>query len=416
VRADIVEPMTTSTAAQRFPFFRLLVITGAVFAAVTSEFLPTGLLPDMAAELKVSESQIGLLVTIFAGTVVLTTAPLTAVTNRFSRKWLMVLLLGVFSVANILAALAPSYEFLIGARILGGAAHGLFWAVTGPYASRLVPRHQLARAISVTGAGGTAAFILGVPIGTALGHALGWRLAFAVMAGVVLVFLALVVFLLPPVSHIVPLATGEIAVPLRRDRTLPAVVIVAVSVTLLIVGQNTFYTYIVPWAIQIGGVPPDNVSGLLFAYGAAGAIGLVIAGTIGDRYPRSLVALLTVGVGLSVAAVAVYGPGSPAAVVAGLVAWSALFGGLPSLFQTRMLHAASLRMRDTASAWLTIAFNLAIGLGALLGGFLLDGFGITVLPYAELVFIAAALVFILLTDRRRIAAHPSYSRDLPTAS
>jgi predicted MFS family arabinose efflux permease len=408
--------MTTRTAAPAFPFFRLLVITGAIFAAVTSEFLPTGLLPDMASELRVSESQIGLLVTIFAGTVVLTTVPLTSLTSRYSRKWLMVVLLGVFTIANLLAAIAPNYEFLIFARILGGAAHGLFWAVTGPYASRLVPRHQLARAVSVTGAGGTAAFVLGVPIGTALGHALGWRLAFAVMAGVVLVFLILVVFLLPPVSHIVPLATGEIAVSLRRDSTLPAVVIVAISVTLLVIGQNTYYTYIVPWAIQIGEVDPDAVSGLLFAYGAAGAIGLVVAGMFGDRYPRFLVALLVAGVGLSVAALAVFGPGSTPAVVAGLVAWSICFGGLPSLFQTRMLHAASLRMRDTASAWLTIAFNLAIGLGALVGGGLLDTLGIVSLPWAQVALIAVALAFVLTTDRRRIAAHAAYTQDLPTRS
>jgi predicted MFS family arabinose efflux permease len=406
--------MSIAPPATRFPFFRLLVISGAIFAAVTSEFLPTGLLPDMAAELRVSESQIGLLVTIFAATVVLTTVPLTALTNRYSRKWLMVLLLGVFAVANLLVAIAPSYEFIVAARILAGAAHGLFWSVTGPYASRLVPRSQLARAVAVTGAGATAAFVLGVPIATALGHALGWRLAFASMAGAVLVFLVLVVLLLPPVAHIVPLATGEVAVPLRRDRTVPAVAIVAISVALLVIGQNVFYTYIVPWAIRIGEVEPDAISGLLFAYGAAGAIGLVIAATMGDRYPRALVALLIAGVGVSVAALATFGPGSPGAVVAGLVAWSAVFGGLPALFQTRMLHAASLRMRDTASAWLTIAFNLAIGIGALLGGFLLDGFGIAVLPYAQLVFVAGALVFVLATDRRRIAAHPSYTREVPT--
>ena len=115
----------------------------------------------------------------------------------------MVVLLGVFAIANLLGAIAPSYEFLVGARILGGAAHGLFWSVTGPYASRLVPRHQLARAVSVTGAGGTAAFVLGVPIGTALGHALGWRLAFARDGGRGAASSSLlVVFLLPPVSHI----------------------------------------------------------------------------------------------------------------------------------------------------------------------------------------------------------------------
>lgn len=403
--------MSSTRIAAPFPLFRLLVLSGAIFVSVSSEFLPTGLLPDMAGELRVSESRIGLLVSIFAGTVVLTALPLTALTRRFSRKWLMVVVLGVFAVANVLAATAQSYELLIGARIVAGAAHGLFWAVTGPYAARLVPRRQLARALAVTNAGGTAAFVLGVPLGTALGHALGWRMAFAVMGGIVLVFLALVVVFLPPVEHIVPVATGEISKPLRTDRSVGAVVIVAASVLLLMVGQNTFYTYIAPWSIDVGGVDPDAVSGLLFAYGAAGAVGLLVGGVVGDRYPRASIPLLSLGVLLSVAALAVFGPGSPVAIVLGLIAWSIFFGGLPALFQARNLHAASLRIRDQASALLTMAFNAAIGLGALLGGVLLDQIGIEVLPYAQIVLTLVALVFILATDRARIARHPSWPTD-----
>ena len=241
-----------SATSSPFPFFRLLVITGAIFIAITSEFLPTGLLPDISGELRVSESQVGLLVTVFAGTVVVTTAPFAFLTRTLSRKWLMVGLLVVFAISNFLAAGAPTYEVLVASRVLGGLAHGLFWAVTGPYASHLVPPHQLARAVAVTGMGGTAAFIFGVPLGTALGHALGWRLAFAVVGGVVLVFLALVVLFLPPVQHLVPLATGEILVPARHDRTIPAIVIVCLTVAILITGQNTLSTYIVPWATEVG--------------------------------------------------------------------------------------------------------------------------------------------------------------------
>ncbi|QEO09335.1 MFS transporter [Protaetiibacter larvae] len=389
-----------------FPFFRLLVIAGAIFASVSSEFLPTGLLPEMAAELKVSESQIGLLVTVFAATVVLSTAPLTVLTRRYSRKWLMVVLLGVFAVTNVLCAIAPSYEFLLGARILGGLAHGLFWAVTGPYAALLVPKHQLARAISVTNAGGTAAFILGVPLGSALGHALDWRLAFAVMAGVVVLFMLLVVLFLPPVSHLVTLATGEIALPVRKDRSVPAVVIVCITVILVITGHNVFYTYIAPWSIQVGGVPESGVPGLLFAYGAAGAIGLILGGAFGDRFPRGSVNLAFAGVAVSILLLCLFGT-SVVPVVVGLVLWSIFFGGVPALMHSRVLHSASERIRDLAAASLTTAFNIAIGGGALLGGALLDGFGIAVLPWAAAGLIVLALVVAVSTDRVRIAAHPS---------
>ncbi|AYF97456.1 MFS transporter [Protaetiibacter intestinalis] len=387
-----------------FPFFKLLVLTGAIFASVSSEFLPTGLLPEMAAELRVSESQIGLLVTVFAGTVVVSTAPLTVLTRRYSRKWLMVLLLGIFALTNVLCAIAPTYWFLLAARILGGLAHGLFWAVTGPYAARLVPKHQLARAISVTNAGGTLAFILGVPLGTFLGHALGWRFAFAAMAAVVLVFMVFVIVYLPPVSHLVPLATGEIPLPAHKDRSLPAVLIVCVTVVLVITGHNVFYTYIAPWAIQVGGVDEAWVSGLLFAYGAAGAIGLALGGAFGDRYPRGSVNLALVGVALSVLGLGAFGTDA-VPIVIGMVLWSVFFGGVPALMHSRVLHSASERIRDLAAAWLTTAFNLAIGGGALLGGALLDGLGIAVLPWFAAAIIAAGLVFVLATDRTRIALH-----------
>ncbi|MDO9590070.1 MAG: MFS transporter, partial [Microcella sp.] len=123
------------TATDRpFPWVGLITLAIAIFVLVTSEFLPTGLLPVMASDLAVTESQIGLLITIFAGTVVLTTAPLAALTRRYPRKSLLLIVLVVFSLANVLAAIAPSYEMLVGARILGGLAHGLFWAVAGAYA------------------------------------------------------------------------------------------------------------------------------------------------------------------------------------------------------------------------------------------------------------------------------------------
>ncbi|MBN9140854.1 MAG: MFS transporter [Micrococcales bacterium] len=394
--------MSTSTTG--FPFFRLLVLTGAIFASVSSEFLPTGLLPEMAAELKVSESQIGLLVTVFAGTVVLSTAPLTVLTRRYSRKWLMVLLLGIFALTNVLCAIAPTYWFLVGARVLGGLAHGLFWAVTGPYAALLVPRHQLARAISITNAGGTMAFILGVPIGTFLGHALGWRLAFGAMAAVVVVFMVFVILYLPPVSHLVTLATGEIAIPTRKDRSLPAVVIVCLTVVLVITGQNIFSTYIAPWVIQVGGIDEGAVSGLLFVYGAAGAIGLALGGAFGDRYPRGAVNVALAGVALSMLGLAAFGT-SAVPIVIGMVLWSIFFGGVPALMHSRVLHSASERIRDLAAAWLTTAFNVAIGGGALLGGVLLDRFGIQVLPWVAAVVIAVSLVFVLASDRARLAAH-----------
>jgi DHA1 family inner membrane transport protein len=400
-----------------FPLFRLLVITGAIFVSVSSEFLPTGLLPDMASDLGVSESRVGLLVTIFAFTVVVSTTPLALLTQRLSRKWLMVGLLLVFAIANVLAALAETYEFLVFARILGGLAHGLFWAVTGPYASRLVTRQQLVRALSVTNAGGAAAFVLGIPLGTAIGHALGWQTAFLIMAGVVLVFTVLVVVFLPPVEHRHTLSTGEISLPYFKDRTIPAVIAACILCVLIMLGHNSFNTYIAPWIIGIARFTPDAVAPLLFVSGAAGAVGLFVAGALGDKYPRATFSGLLGVVGLAVVLLAALG-GPQWFVIVLFVVWGVAFGGLPSLLHGRVLGAASPRIRDLASASLTTAFNLAIGGGALVGGFLLDAFGVGMLPWADAALVVVALAFVIgydLRNTRMKKAHDDTASQITSA-
>ncbi len=389
-------------APAAFPWIGLLTLAGAIFVSVTSEFLPTGLLPDMARELDVSLSTAGLLVTVFAGTVVIATTPLAALTRKYSRKGLVVVVLGVIALANVLAAIAPSYEILVGARVLGGLAHGLFWAVVAAYSAHLVPKHQLGKAVAITAAGASAAFVLGVPVGTALGHALGWRAAFLIIAVIVVVLALAVVKFLPPVNHHVQLKTGEIALPFYRDRSISAVFLLCIVIVILITGQNTFYTYIAPWLIEVAGFPSTSVAFLLFLFGGAGVIGLVLAGFAADRFPKRGFALAIGGVMLAILVLALWSSNSAVVVIA-FVVWGAAFGGVPAMLQTRMLHTASFRTRDLAAALQTTAFNIGIGGGALLGGVLLDQTGIQSLPTAEIVFLGIGLILIVGTDAARSA-------------
>lgn len=399
----------SASPGDRFPLFRLLVLAGAIFVSVSSEFLPTGLLPDIAADLDVTESRVGLLVAVFAFTVVVSAAPLTVVTRRFSRKGLLVVLLGVFALSNVLAAVAPDYETLAAARVLGGLAHGLFWAVAGPYVSLLVAPRQLARAVSVTSAGGTLAFVLGVPFTAAIGHAVGWRWAFGAMAVLVVVFAVLCVVSLPAVDHrrpqrdVATTDTGSIVI-VPRDRSIVAVGIVAITVLLVATGHNAFFTYIAPWAISVGGVRPDELSLLLLFSGLAGAVGLLAAGIFGDRAPRLTLNVMHAGLAVAIVLTALFARGLVPAVLLTML-WSASFGGLPALYQTRALHAASDRVRDLTGAIVTTAFNSAIGLGALIGGIVLDELGIAVVPYVAAAVVATGALWVLATDRARLAAH-----------
>ncbi|MBC7443055.1 MAG: MFS transporter [Ramlibacter sp.] len=421
-----------------FPWVGLIALAAAVFLSVTSEMLPTGLLPDMSRALGVSEAQVGLLVSWFAFTVVLTSTSLAHLTRRLPRHGLIVLVLVVLAVSNVLTAVAPNYAFMVGGRILGGMAHGLFWAVVGAYAAHLVPREQIGRAVAITVSGGTLAFVLGVPLATAAGHLLGWRLSFIALAVLMLVGAVVVWRFLPHVSHygarqtdaetadaaalaelaaeaadpaglasagsaVVP-APGAAAEP-RRDPTMPAVILLCSITALTMVGHYTFYTYIAPFLIDALGVDGAAVAPLLFAYGIAGAVGLVLSGTVFAPRPQLGLVIGIAVSAISVSVLALFASTLPVAIAA-FVLWGLAFGTLPPLLQTRLLRTASRRIRDTASAIYTTAFNAGIGGGALFGAALLNTVGMAAVPLAYIGILALAFVLVIVSHavtRRRAA-------------
>jgi DHA1 family inner membrane transport protein len=401
-----------NTAEYRFPLTALLLLAAAIFVAVTSEFVPVGLLQDLAETFEISESQVGLLVTIFAGAVVLSAAPLTALTRNVPRKKLVIVVLVVFAIGNLLAALAPTYAVLVIARVIGGVAHGLFWSIVGAYTGYLVPKRHLGRAVAITSGGGSAAFVLGVPLGTALGHAVGWRMTFGVIAALIVVILLLVLKFLPAISHGVELKTGEIALPMRKDKTVLGVVLLCVIVLITMNAHYIFYTYITPYLTDVAAFDPDNIASILFLFGGAGAIGLVISGLVADKYPRAGLVVAFLIVAACVLVLAIWHDNT-AIVLGAIVVWAIAFGGAPAMMQTRLLHTASPRVRDAASAWYTTSFNAAIGLGALIGGGLLDAYSLEILPYIDVALLLVGIVFLLVSNtivqRRTISSDVSLS-------
>lgn len=387
-----------ATGARPFPWFGLILLALGVFLAITSEVTPTGLMPEMSSELGVTEGQIGLLVSIFAFTVVITSAPLTAMTRRMPRRALLVAVLAVLGLANLLTGLAPTYAIVIVARILGGLAHGLFWSMVPAYAARLVTKDQLSRAVSLTLAGGTFALVLGVPLATALGHAVGWRIAFVAIAAGLLLGAVAVMLWLPNVAR-EPLEHEDAAEQPRRDPTVLPVAVICVTVAIVMVGNYAFFTYVTPFLLDPVGVPTRFISIALFVYGGAGAIGLLLTGTLFARRTRLG---LIIGLALSAAAVAalVLGIGGFWGSMVALALWGLAFGMVPPLLQTRMLQTASERIRDTASAFYTTAFNFGISGGAFLGAMLLPWLGITALPLTNVALTLVGLAIILVVVLR----------------
>jgi MFS transporter, DHA1 family, inner membrane transport protein len=389
----------TATTEKPFPWLALLVLAATAFFMVSSEFLPTGLLPVMARDLSVSESQVGFLITLFAGMVVLSSLPLTALTQRYSRKLLVVIVLAVFIGANVLGALAPNYAVLAVARVIGGMCHGLFWSVVGAYAGHLVARKHLPRALAITGGGATAAFVLGIPLTTALGFAVGWRLALVVIAVLQTVVIFLVVKFVPPVDHRPPLTTGEIHLPMLKNRLLTVFVTIATIQAVLVVGQYAFYSYIAPFLIGASGFAEGAIVPLLFAYGASGAIGLALSPIIANRFPRFGLVSTVLVVVIGIVAIALF-PARPIVVIVGLIIWGVAFGVAPVIMQARIMHAATARTRDVASAFMNTAYNIGIGGGAFIGGLVLDNVGLGALPFVAAGIMIVTVAIIAITDAR----------------
>jgi predicted MFS family arabinose efflux permease len=212
----------------------------------------------------------------------------------------------------------------------------------------------------------------------------------------VLVLTALVALTLPHVEHREQLATGEIPLPIKDDRSVPIVIVACLTVLLFMTGQNIYSTYIVPWLLAVPSFPEESISGLLLMQGIAGAVGLFIAGYFGDRYPRATLPMAMAGVLVSIVGLGLLGGIQPV-VIAGMLLWTLAFGGIPALMHARVLSSASPRIRDQAAAFLTVAFNIGIGGGAFIGGLVIDGWGVPALPWVHVALWVTALAFVLVT-------------------
>ena len=337
------------------------VLTLATFAAVTAETLPVGLLPMIARDLDTSESHVGLLVSAYAVVVAVASLPLTALLSRWPRRGALTALLVMYAVGNAVFAATDDYWTAVAARLLAGLAHAGFFSVAVGAAVSLVPPARAGQATAWVFGGTTLAFAAGVPAGTALGTAVGWRWAFAALAAVLLLLAGLAVALLPAAP---PPAAGAPA-PMRQVLRRRRVQLVAGTTAVLALGHYTAFTYVTP-ILTHAGVRTGEVSLVLLGYGAAGALGLALAGAVADRRPR--VALITAGLLTAGTLGAIGAPGASVVfVVVAAVVWGAAFGSLPTLLQAAARSAAP-DAGDAAPGLTNAMFNVGIAGGGLLGG------------------------------------------------
>ncbi|MGW6417709.1 MFS transporter [Streptomyces sp. NPDC055055] len=372
--------------ADRLPLPALLALATAVFVTSLTETLPAGVLPGMSAGLGVGEAATGQTVTVYALGTALTAIPLAARTAGWRRKRLLLASVAGFAAANTVTAVSSSYALTLGARFLAGVAAGVAWALLAGYARRLAPAHLQGRAVAVAMTGIPLALSLGVPAGTFLGEAVGWRSAFAAMTVIAAGLLGWIALAVPDVPGEPRGARAPAARTLRVPGVLP---VLAVTFT-LVLAHTVLYTYV---AAYLGHIGRGGSTGLvLLVFGAASLAGIWVTGRHIDRRLRGL----TLGGSLLVAAAAAalaVPAGWTALVPVAAALWGLGWGGAPTLLQTAVADAGG-DAADTAQTMLVSLWNAAMAVGGLAGGLLLDVLGAGALPGSVLLLLVPVVAVV----------------------
>lgn len=336
-------------------------ISFAAFIFVTSEFIPVGLLPEMAIGLGRSESQTGILMTIYAWIVAVLSLPLTAYTARLNRRALLLSLIGIFVFAHAIAAFATSFDMLVVSRAIVASAHAVFWGIATPLGIRLAPEGNREHAMSVVSTGATLGSVLGIPLGTFLGQVFGWRVSFGGI-GVCAAVIGLILLRYLPSTPSRNAKTFSSIWPLLRRKQLLLVYMITV---ISMLGHYSAFTFITPYLHDVGHLPKNLVAAVLLAFGLAGLTGGFIAPKLLRDHFRtaSLAALAIVFLALMFLNLAVSTLPTTFVVV---IVWGISFVFFNLVLQTLILMLAP-EAEDVAMAGYSGIYNIGIGGGALIG-------------------------------------------------
>ena len=383
----------------------LYALTAGAFGIGVTEFVIMGLLIQVGADLGVSISAAGLLISGYALGVVVGAPLMTGLTARWPRKTVLVALMIVFTIGNLACAIAPDYWSLMAARVLTAFAHGTFFGVGSVVATTLVPPNRKASAIAVMFTGLTVANILGVPFGTWLGQAFGWRSTFWAVTLIGLAAVAVIAFAVPRDEK--PEAAGSLKADLQVFAR-PQVLLALAMTVFGWIGVFAVFTFIAPILTGVTGFPDGAVSPILLVFGLGLVAGNLGGGRLADRWlmPSVIGTLLALAVVLALMTFAMHDR-IAAVLFVGLLG-AAAFANVPPL-QMWLLEKAEGAGQSLASSLNIAAFNLGNAIGAWLGGAVIDcGPGLGAVPLvaalAPLIALAIALVGRRLETPRLAAA------------
>lgn len=379
---------------RKLPLSPLLALATAAFIGILTEALPAGVLPEMAGDLRVSESAMGQALTVYAIATGIAAIPLSIATAAWRRKHLLLAAVTMIGIANVVTAVSSSYLLTMGFRVLAGVAAAAVWAELVGYARRLAPPHLQGRAIALTMAGVPLALSLGIPLGTFLGGLFGWRLTFGLVAAL---SVALLVWLIATVPDAPGQRPDEHREPIVKALFLPGVAAVLFVVAAYVLAHNILYTYI---ATFLDAYEFDSWRDIvLLVFGIASVVSIWITGSLVDRKLRQLT-IVSAALFLAAAGLLAVLAGSLPVIFFAMVLWGLGWGGVTTLLQTAVTDAGG----DRGQALLVTTWNSFMAGGGAVGGLLLDGFGPKSFPWSVLALMIPVLLVVVVAQAHAFPA------------
>lgn len=347
-------------------WLEVALVAAGIFAQVTTEFLPVGLLGDIAADFRVSEGVAGYMVSVPGLLAAIAAPSLLLLAKGLDRRLALIGVMALVVLSNIILILAPSYSVALAARVLLGISVGGAWTFGVPSGRRLVePRHGH-RATAIIIAAISLATVLGVPVGTYIGTQVGWRAAFAATGALSVAVLVAQLFLL----RRLPAERAITAADIIAIGSVPAGRAGLIATALTVAGHFAAFTFLTPFLRSTANMGPEAITGTLFAYGLAGFFGTFAGEWLVGRGVGTAFKAVTLLLGV-VLLLAVLTGTTPLLLIAMIALWGVAFGALPVVAQVWM-HDASPKLFEGSSALFVAAFQLSIALGSFLGAKVVD--------------------------------------------
>ena len=372
----------------------LIGMTLAAFIFNTSEFMPIGLLTNIADTFSLTESEAGIMITAYSWAVMILSLPLMIGISRFAYKPILLLTLGIFATGQILSGFATSFVILIIARLVVASAHAVFWSVASVIAVKLVDDNHRDFAMSTIVTGTSVAMIFGLPLGRVVGIYVGWRMTFILVGAVAIALLLFQSLVFPTLDK--PEAFQISQLPsLFRNKSLVSVYVISF---LFATAYYTAYSYIEPFMSSVASLSDSWITMSLSLFGVAGICGSVLFSKFYAKNRVNFVRIMTMNIAI---VLFLLKPSSVSLVT--LLIICAYWGLTSTAFNVACQSEVILHAGNAGTVAMSIfsgIFNLGIGMGSFIGGQTVNILGISYVGYIGAVIGLIAGVYCILSTRQ----------------